>query len=72
MFNIALMCYSIISFQQWKSMAKIDKEKYKEPRTPILRQFKRKHDATEPDLEKQFESDQAKTNNKLAKFSAPE
>ena len=65
------MCNSIVPFQQWKSMAKNDKEKYKTPRTPILRQVKRKHE-TEHELEKQYESDQANTSNKLAKFSAPE
>ena len=57
-------------FQQWKSMTKVEKEKYKEPRTPNFRTSKRKFEAT--DNESKKDSDLSITSNKLAKFCAPE
>ena len=51
-------------------MTKLEKEKYKEPRTPYFRQSKRKYEAT--DNESKKESDLSRTTNKLAKFCAPE
>ena len=51
-------------------MTKVEKEKYKEPRTPNFRQSKRKYEAT--DNESKKESDLSRTTNKLAKFCAPE
>ena len=61
-----------LGLQQWKSMTKAEKEKYKEPRTPNLRQGKRKYEASEVEVKIQSNTDPTRTSNKLAKFSAPE
>ena len=51
-------------------MSKAEKERYKEPRAPNFRQVKRKYEIAETEFKN--ESDQSRTSNKLAKFSAPE